>query len=106
MTIEEVLEDAAAAVKSARDVLEAKELALREILPPCFDLDDHYHLTSEGAADFLYSARDALDDAEGTLNDLIKAAGARSLNADKDQEVDISRYAGVGGHGDVLEAGK
>ena len=87
MTIEEVLEDAAAAVKSARDVLEQKELALRDILPPCSDLEDSYSLTSEDAADFIYSARYALDDAEGTINDLIKAANARSLSRDKDEEV-------------------
>ena len=87
MTIEEVLVDAAAAVKSARDVLEQKELALRDILPTCSDLHDTYSLTSEDAADFIYSARSALDDAEATLNDLIKAANARSLNRDKDEGV-------------------
>ena len=87
MTIEEVLVDAASAVKSARDVLEQKELALRDILPPCSDLDDPYSLTSEDAADFIYSARCALDDAEATLNDLIMAANARSLSRDKDEEV-------------------
>ena len=87
MTIEEVLEDAAAAVKSARNVLEPNELALRDILPPCSDLDDPYSLTSEDAADYIYSARSALDDAENTINDLIKAANARSLSRDKDEEV-------------------
>lgn len=87
MTIIETLEDVAAAVKSARDVLEQKEMALRNILPPCSDLDDSYSLTSEDAADFIYSARNALDDAEGTINDLIKSANARSLSRDKDEEV-------------------
>lgn len=87
MTIEDVLVDAAAAVKSARDVLEQKELALRDILPPCSDLDDYYPLTSEDAADFIYTAKYALNDAEGTLNDLIKAANARRLSRDKDEEV-------------------
>lgn len=86
MTIEEVLVDAAAAVKSARDVLEQKELALRDILPPCSDIDDPSSLTSEDAADFIYSARDALDDAEATLDDLIKAANIRRLSRDKDEE--------------------
>lgn len=88
MTIEEVLVDAVAAVKSARDVLEQKELALRDILPPCSDLDDPCSLTSEDAADFIYSARSALDDAEDTINDLIKSANARSLSRDKDEEVE------------------
>ena len=87
MTIEEVLVDAAAAVKSARDVLEQKELALRDILPPCSDLEDPYSLTSEDAADFIYTAKYAIDDAEATLNDLIKAANAHSLSRDKDEEV-------------------
>ncbi len=87
MTIEEVLVDAAAAVKSARDVLEQKELALRDILPPCSDLDDPYSITSEDAADYIYTARYALDDAECAINDLIKAANARSLSRDKDEEV-------------------
>ena len=87
MTIEDVLVDAAAAVKSARDVLEQKELALRVILPPCSYLDDPLALTSEDAADFIYTARDVLDDAECAINDLIKAANARSLSRDKDEEV-------------------
>ena len=87
MTIEEVLEDAAAAVKSARDVLEQKELALRDILPPCSDSEDPCSLTSEDAADFIYTAKYALDDAKSTLDDLIKAANARSLSRDKDEEV-------------------
>lgn len=87
MTIVEVLEDAAAAVKSARDVLEQKELALRDILPPCSDSKDPCSLTSEGAADSIYSARNDLEDAEATLNDLIMAANARSLSRDKDEEV-------------------
>ena len=87
MTIEEVLVDAAAAVKSARDVLEQKELALRDILPPCSGLDDPLSLTSEDAADLIYTAKDFLDEAGVVLDGLIKAANARSLSRDKDEEV-------------------
>ena len=87
MKIKEVLEDASAAVKSARDVLEQKELALRDILPPCSDLDDPYSLTSEDAADYIYSARSALEDAEGVINDLLVAANVRSQSRDKDEDV-------------------
>lgn len=87
MTIEEVLEDAAAAAKSARDVLEQKELALRDVLPPCFVLHDPSSVTSEEAADLIYTAKDYLDEAGVVLDGLIKAANARSLSRDKDEEV-------------------
>lgn len=86
MTIEEVLVDAAAAVKSARDVLEQKELALRDILPPCFVLHDPYSVSSEDASDLICTAKDFLDDAGEVLDGLIKAANARSLSRDKDEE--------------------
>lgn len=87
MTAIEILADAAGAVRIARDTLKQKEMALRDILPPCFSLDDPYGFTSEDAADFINSARNALEDAADTLNLLIKAAEAGRLNGDKDKEV-------------------
>ena len=88
MKIIEILEDVAASIKSAREALAAKELELRNIMPPCADLDDPYGLTSEDAADFMSNAQNKLADALGTLGDLISAANARSLNIDEDKEAE------------------
>lgn len=87
MTVIEILAEAAATVRAARDTLEQKEMALRDIQPPCSKLGDPCGFTSEDAADFIYTARDALDDAADTLNLLIKTAEAGRLNCDKDKEV-------------------
>ena len=88
MKIIEILEDVAASVKSAREVLAAKELELRNTMPSVVDLRDPYGLTSEDAADFMSNAQGDLTDALETLGDLISAANARSLNIDEDKEVE------------------
>lgn len=87
MTTIEILADAVGAVCAARDTLEQKEEALRGIQPPCSDGRSLFSYTSEDAADYLYAAQDALDDAANTLNKLIKAAKTRRRNGDKDKEV-------------------
>ena len=84
MTTIEILEEAAGAVRAASDTLEQKEMALGDIQPPCSEKDP-YGFTSEDAADFIYSARHALDNAARALNKLIKAAEAGRLNGDKDR---------------------
>lgn len=87
MTAIEILAEAAGAVRVARDTLKQKERALRGILPPCFALDDPYGSTSKDAADFIYGALYALEDAADILNGLIEAAEAGRLTGDKDKEV-------------------
>ena len=87
MTAIEILADAAAAVRAASDTLEQKERALRDILPPCSELDNPYGFTSENAAYFIYAARHVLEHAADMLNGLIKAAEAGRLYVDKDKEV-------------------
>ena len=88
MTVIEILEDVAASVESTREALAAEELKLRNIMPPCVDLDDPCSLTSEDAADWITTARSNLIDAIETLECLKSAARARSLNFDKDKEVE------------------
>lgn len=87
MTVIEILADAVGTVCVARDTLAQNEKALRGIQPPCSEKNLPYGFTSEDAADFIYSARDELDNAAKALNHLIKAAEAGRLNGDKDKEV-------------------